>query len=84
MEIVAIAVATVMAALSVLGFVLAQSILRMRKRMTLVFRPLGERDMTFRPVSVVERPAPPAAIASTATGPPCWICGRPKDGHQHE
>ena len=84
MEILAIGVATVVTALGVLGFVLAQRMLRKREGMTLVFRPLSERDTTFRPVSVGERSVPGAPMASTATRPPCWICGRPKDGHRHE
>lgn len=80
MEIVAIAVATAMTALGVLGFALANHLLRKREAMSFLFRPLGERDTTFRPLSVVERSTSP----TTATRPPCWICGRPKDGHRHE
>jgi len=45
-----------------------------------LFRPIGERDVTFRPLGIVSRPAPPAPEARAS----CWICGRPKDGHQHE
>lgn len=44
------------------------------------FRPLGELDRTFRPLTTVTRAIPSAAAARA----PCWICSRPKDGHRHE
>ena len=54
-------------------------VLRPARRDLGSFIPRGERDVTFRPLGV-RTGMPP----SSPSLPPCWVCGRPKDGHRHD